>query len=178
VPAILRRLPILPTGQPVTLPGGETVPMLPHQIVMWVSLGRKGRRTPGPGIPRFPAVLDTGFNHNFLLRHKHLVRWAGWRPEQFVVMDRLRAYGQQVPLYAANVWVHPNRSGERDELTGEPPFCLELDSGVGVCPPALTTPRLPLLGLRALLVAGLQAKLDGARGLFSLRTPRRFWLFG
>jgi hypothetical protein len=151
---------------------------LPYQIILWVSLAHKGQASLGSHTPRFPAVLDPGFNHNFLIQDRQLFHWAGLRPEHFRVLDRLSVYGQQVPPYAANVWLHRNKVGERDAFVNRPPFCLQLDSWIGICPPALSKPRLPLLGLRALFSADLRLTLDCRTGYLWLRSARRFWFFG
>jgi hypothetical protein len=178
MPVLLRNLPVYQTRRPATLPNGTVVPVLPYQIVLWASIGRKGQETLDPRTPRFPVVLDPGYNHNFLIQETHLVQWAGWRPEHFAVLAQLQAYGQAVPLRAANVWLHRNRPGQRDAFVERASFCLELDLGIAVCPRGLENPRLPLLGLRALFRAGLMLSLDCQRGYLSLRTPRRFWWFG
>jgi hypothetical protein len=177
VPHVLHQLPIFRTRNALTLPGGAVLPILPYQIILWVSLAHKGQRSLSANTPRFPVVLDPGFNHNFLIQERHLFQWAGLHPAHFRVLDRLHAYGQEVPLHAANIWVHRNKAGERDTFLALPPFCLELDSGIGICPPVLAKPRLPLLGLRALFSADLQLALDCHRGYLSLRTARRFWFF-
>jgi hypothetical protein len=178
VARILHKLPIFRTHKPVTLPSGEVVSILPYQVVVWASIAPKGLRTLDARTPRFPIVLDPAFNHNFLIQEGQLRHWAGLRLEHFRVLDHLHAYGQPIALHAANVWLHPNRPGERDIFADRPPFCLELDLGIAIAPPNLTKPRLPLLGLRALFAAALQLTLDCDNGFLSLRTPRRFWIFG
>jgi hypothetical protein len=35
-------------------------------------------------------------------------------------------------VHAANVWLHSNVPGKRDELADAPPFCLELYPGIGL----------------------------------------------
>jgi len=152
--------------------------VLPYQIVLWASVAHPAAETLSPNTPRFPVVLDPGFNHNFLIREEQLQVWADLRPDQFRFREYRRARGQPVPWYHANVWLHPNEPGERDRFANRPPFCLQLRTGIGITPRPSTTPRLPLLGLRALFAAGLQLSLDCRRGLLSLRTPRRFWIFG
>jgi hypothetical protein len=136
------------------------------------------QRMPDANTPRFPAVLDPGFNHNFVIQETQFHQWAGLHREHFRVVDHLQIYGQQMPLYPANLWLHPNQSGERDQFADRPPFCLHLDTGMGICPSALAKPRLPLLGLRALFSANLKLTLDCRRGYLSLRTSRRFWFLG
>jgi hypothetical protein len=82
-----------------------------------------------------------------------------------------------VPLRAANVWLHPNRRGERDQFSGAPPFLLEIDSGIGVWDETDDYPRFPLVGPRAFFLAGLEVCVDHRKLRINVRTPRRFWLF-
>ncbi len=49
------------------------------------------------------------------------------------------------------------------------PYCLELFPGVGMCPPDVGRPRLPLLGMRALMRNKLRLLLNGDRRNISLR---------
>ncbi len=51
--------------------------------------------------------------------------------------------------------------GQRDEFAADPPFCLELN-GIAMFPAVLgNLPRLPLLGLRALVMNRLHLSVDG-----------------
>jgi hypothetical protein len=132
-----------------------------------------------PHARRFPVVLDTGFNDNFLIREQHLIDWAGIAPQEMPVVGHLQVEGQQLPLRDADVWLHPNRPGFRDELAARPPFCMEMDTGIAVWPTGMPgARRLALLGMRALHVAGLEVFLDCPKCLVTVRTPRRFWFFG
>ena len=176
MPTVIRDLPYFETEKSVTVRGRE-YPVFSCQIVLWVSVSRKGQDTLDPNTPRFPAVLDTGFTHNFLIQTDQLKSWAGVTPELLKQHGYFRAYGELVPLHAANVWLHPNASGERDQFSDAPPFRVELDSGIGLCPIGMQrAPRLPLLGLRGLDRADLEVLLRRRR--LTLRTARRFWIFG
>ena len=55
-------------------------------------------------------------------------------------------------------------------LSGEPIF-LELVNGIAVYPDADRYPRLPLLGLRAVLSNRLHLSIDGEHASLSIRTP-------
>ena len=179
MPAILRDLPYYDKPTTLTLPGGLLVPIKHDQIIVWVSISRPQTLDVPSAAQRFPAVLDTGFNDNFLVREQQLVAWAGIRPQELPTVDSLTADGQHIPLRDADVWLHPNRPGSRDEFTTSAPFCLELDTGIGVWPASVPGGRrLPLLGLRGLRQAGLQLFLDSRRCKVALRTPRRFWFLG
>lgn len=54
------------------------------------------------------------------------------------------------------------------------PYCLELPRGIAVYPTEGEFPRLPLLGLRALISNRLHLAVDGGRGEAWLRS--RHWL--
>jgi hypothetical protein len=103
---------------------GRSISIRQHVIVVWVSLSELGARTFDPRTPRFPAVIDTGCNHSFVIREPHLVQWAGIAPGFFHRMGGTRIYGGTAPQLAANVWLHRNRSGRRDELIGQAPYLL------------------------------------------------------
>src|SRR5205807_585504 len=68
---------------------------------------------------------------------------------------------QTIPLREADVWIHPNVPGFRDQLANRAPFRLELPGGIAVWPAALPgARRLPLLGVAGLRRADLQVFLD------------------
>ena len=64
MPTIIRDLPFFEKETSVTVRGRD-YPVLSYQIVLWVSVSHKGLDTLDASTPRFPAVLDTGFTHNF-----------------------------------------------------------------------------------------------------------------
>ena len=90
----------------------------------------------------------------------------------------MRAHDRRIPLHAANVWLHPNRRGKRDEFSGAAPFLLEIQGGIGICDDNELYPRLPLLGPLAFRPSGMEVCIDHAKYLINARTPRRFWFFG
>ena len=142
---ILDRLPISEQGWFVPTPDGAEE-VRPYQIIVWVSITNlKVVDLPEDAL-RIPAILDTGNNHNFAIRERHLERWAtimlprkGW----------IEVGGYFVPLRAANIWIHPNQP-ETAEPSPQSPFLLKLEEGIAVYPPHTPNPaRLPILGLRA-----------------------------
>jgi len=178
MPVLLRKLPFYDRFTTVDV-RGQALRVFPYQVLVWVSLGPVGVRHLDPLTPRFPAVFDTAFTDNFLIHQQQLRDFAGLVPQQLRKSpDDLRAHGRQIPLHAANLWIHRNRPGERDRFADTPPFLLELHRGIGICQDADLYPRLPLLGARALRPKRLQVFLDYAKCEVSMRTPRRFWLFG
>jgi hypothetical protein len=178
MPAILRRLPFLDRLTTVTVQG-RAYPVASLQIILWVSLGPKGVHDLAPSTPRFPAVLDPAFTDNLIIHRDQLRQFAGFIPQHLRPLNSfLRPPGRQIPLHAANLWIHPNQPGERDVFSGASPFRLELHRGIGIWGGEDGYPRLPLLGARALRQAELQLWIDYRKCRVSLRTPRRFWLFG
>jgi hypothetical protein len=158
---------------------GELVPVKPFQVIVWLSLDLPFAKELSSKAPRFPAVLDSGHSHNFSIQEQHLRRWAGITPEFLHHLGHIRVSGQRIPLRNASIWIHPNQPRQRDQLARQSPFCLGVTMGMAVHSGGTpTVARLPLLGLRSLVVNNLLLTVDGARNLVSLRTPRRFWFFG
>jgi hypothetical protein len=60
---ILNRLPYFKVSTTVTV-RGATVRIKPYQIIVWVSISPVDLEW-DPRTPVFPAILDTGNNHNF-----------------------------------------------------------------------------------------------------------------
>jgi hypothetical protein len=174
--AILRDLPFREKDDEVAV-GQERVRVKAYQIVVWVSLSPRHVADLPPHAPRFPAILDTGHSHNFSIQDRHLAQWAGLNLQALASLGRAREGGRYVPLHAANVWLHPNLPGARDVFSGRPPFLMRLDRGVAVYPSQHKYPRLPLLGLRALVRNRLHLAVDPERCVAHLRTPDwRTWL--
>jgi hypothetical protein len=106
-----------------------------------------------------------------------LVLWAGLDPRLLTRLGEIRVGDDRLPLLEANVWLHANVPRKREVAADRAPFCLELDAGVAVYSRTMATaPRLPLLGLRALRLAGLRLNIDCQRLTVTIRTSRRFWI--
>jgi hypothetical protein len=166
---MLQQLPFFEIQTTAASPDGPVL-VRPYQIMVWVSISEKGIGTLDPKAPRFPAVLDTGNNHNFALRQGQLERWAGLPLAGLFGLGRVFVGQQSLPLVGANVWVHRNKRGTRDLFSRQPPCRLELHEGIVVYPHGVWTPaRLPLLGLRALVRNGLNLTLHSQQCQISLR---------
>jgi len=177
MPIILRDLPFFdaPTA---LLFQGRHVSVKADQIIVWVGITKIRQKYFHPSHPFFPAILDTGHNHNFSIREDHLIRWAGLDSRYLTRTREIRIAGKQLPVLAADVWLRPNERGKRDVPAEETPFSLGIDWGIAVYPKgAPNAPRLPLLGLRALRLAELHLTIDCRRRAVKLRTTRRFWPF-
>jgi hypothetical protein len=179
MPTIIRQLPFSDKRTSLSVPGG-TVSVKPFQIVLSVSLSLPSEGELHPRTPRLPAVLDTGCNGTFVLSEQQLNRWAGLRREHLRRVDEMTVYGNKVPVFAAALWLHPNVAGRREDSASGRPFRVQLDPGIALCPPGVTAPRLPLLGLKALHLGDLQMAFHWRTLRFSLRTTPWWysWLFG
>ena len=177
--AVIRKLPWFEHGTQVTV-RGQSVAVKPEQIVLWISLAEWGMSALPANAPRFPAILDTGCNHNLLIQEKHLVEWAGIPTQHLHSLGSVRVSGRRAIRVAAHVWLHRNRHGTRDDLLPDSAFLLEMPVGIAVVPAGSgdSFPRLPLLGLRAFRVAGLQWHVDCRRCRLTIRTRRWSGVFG
>jgi hypothetical protein len=146
------------TAGRVATPDG-TAQVMPYQIVVMVSIAANRVIELPSDAPRFPAVLDTGNNHNFAIRQEQFARWTGLTlPKRGLV----NVGGRAIPLHAANVWIHPD-SGD--------PFRLRMEAGIAVYPPDVVNPaRLPILGLRGLVRNGLIIVIDGKKSEVTIST--------
>jgi hypothetical protein len=165
---ILDRLPYSSDATFVSAPGAS-VRVKPYQIVVAVSIGLEAQVEWDPRMPRFPAILDTGNNHNLSISRRHLLRWAGLQTEALRIIGAIRERQQRIPLHAASVWLHRNRPGER-AVTDQEPHPLKLEEGIAVYPDDIG-PRLPVLGLRALTQNQLHVAINPERMRVNRRTP-------
>lgn len=145
--------------------GERFVTTHPNQILVWVSVHLAGILEPEGNIPRFPALLDTGNNIGFAVQDRHLREWAGIDPRSLEPNEEVEINGQVVGRREAVVRLYPNVPGRLEAATGQPPFLLEMGQGIAVYPPDAdpSGPRLPLLGLPALLQNDLDCWLDPDR---------------
>lgn len=176
MPILLDRTPFLDNATEVVV-RGERVRIRANQIIAWVSLTLRRIESPNPAAVPFPVIVDTGYTHSFAIHERHLIEWAGLRPDVLPFAGTVRERGQRVPLRGANVWIHPNVRGTRDELAGRPPHRIETATGIAVYP-AGEFPRLPLLGLRAVAENRLVLNANGRSRRATLRTPAWWRPFG
>ncbi len=165
---ILNRLPVCdkPFQSEVR---GEPLKLKPFQIVIQVSVSDIPVWDARTSI--VPALLDTGNNHNFSIQERHLTRWVGIHSQSLPFLGKIRE-GERTPsLRFANLWIHRNRSGSRDLRVGEP-FLVPLEGGIAIyADDGSNYPRLPLLGLRAIIKNNLTLVIDGKRKFVSLSSP-------
>ena len=169
--AILRRLPFFEQSSSIFVQGAAAR-VKAHQIVAWASLTATNVRTPEPGCPRFPVIIDTGNTQRFSIKASHLRHWAGTESRALFRLGTTQHGGTLFPLHAARLWIYRNQPHERDAFMEMAPYLLEMRKGIVVYPDnAPLAPRLPLLGLRALRENRLHLHLDAERGRVSLRSP-------
>jgi hypothetical protein len=60
----------------------------------------------------------------------------------------------------ATLWLHRNKPGEHDVLSGAEPLALYPSDGILVTPPSVQSRRLPLIGTELLQSCGLQVSFD------------------
>jgi hypothetical protein len=162
---ILRQLPFQDVATVLDVVG-EQVVIRPYQIAVRVGLSVDQVWPRNGSI--FPAILDTGHNHNFSISQRQLNQWAGLSPDQLPPLGNILVNKQEVPLRKAVLWIHRNKPKSAELLPR--PFALELPQGIAVYPEGTPAPRLPLLGLRGLVLNHLQLTVDGSRRVVSLRT--------
>jgi hypothetical protein len=152
---ILDRLPIPDRPHVITV-GEDVVQVHRNQNVVWISISDMLRP--------FPAILDTGHGHNLSIAERQIARWSGAGLKRIgeLEIDRVR-----VVQHAADVRMHRNVSGKA-ELTGES-YPLEMPQGISVLPDE-QAPRLPLIGLRAIIANKLRLLIDGERRQVTLKT--------
>lgn len=166
--AILRQLPFQEREDEISV-GLERVPIRAYQIILWASLTTRDVLHLPPHAPRFPVVLDTGHGHNFSLHERHVTSWAQLSLDRLPKRGETKVNDQPVPLHRAKVWLIPNEPGKRDAIADHPPFSLELPEGIAIHS-ASSFPRLPLLGLRAIVRNRLHLNIDAVNNSVNLRT--------
>lgn len=168
--AIVRQLPFFEEPTEATV-GGEQVLVRPFQIIVWVSISSGGSLS-----PRFPTVLDTAFNLTFAISEDQLRKWGGLDPATLRTIGRTRINKQYLELKRADVAVHRNLKGLRDQFSNREPFEIPLREGIAIYPPDNPQcPRLPLLGMRALVRNDITLSVDGKRKIVSLNKPTRWF---
>jgi hypothetical protein len=167
--AILRQLPFREVGDEVSC-GLVRISVKPYQIVVWVSVTSRSVLELPPHAPRIPAILDTGQNHHFSIHERHLADWARVERDLLPQKRTITVEETAIPLHAAALWLHPNQPGFRDRFADQPPYRLELQEGIAVYPRQGNDPRIPLLGLRALVRNKLHFAMDPERCVVNLRT--------
>jgi hypothetical protein len=107
---IPRKLPFFDKARTVAV-GTQLLRVKSYQIIVWVSLAGGEWDQLERQTPRFPAVLDTGFSHNFAIREEDLLGWAGLDLRSLEAVGAARINGLPVKLLHAHVWLYRNQPG-------------------------------------------------------------------
>jgi hypothetical protein len=155
---IIDRQPIADRPHMVTV-RGENVDVHRNQIIVRLSFNDVLRP--------LPAILDTGHGHNLSIGSGQLERWSGASLKR---IGELEIDHRRVVQYAADVRIHRNEPG-RSTLRGDS-YPLEMPQGISVLEE--DAPRLPLIGLRAIVANRLRLLIDGDRQRVTLKARRWF----
>ena len=119
MPRLIDGLPI-PERPSEVVVRGERIRLRAHQIIVWVAISRRLDEPPRPTTAPFPAILDTGHTLSLSLQERHLIEWAGFRPDVLPPFGaaRDRERGRRVELRAATIWVYRNQRGSREKMAG------------------------------------------------------------
>jgi hypothetical protein len=130
------------------------VDLRPPKIIVGLSLSLQGEhRSLPPRAVTLPVVLDTGFNRTLEIDEWHLIHWAGLRKEHLVTIakDKVRD-ARKYDLCEANLWLHRTPYKGPDVPQATSPVLLARSKRIRVLAPVgKPNPRLPLLGLDALI---------------------------
>ena len=176
MPRLIHRIPFSSKPSEVIV-RGERVRIRKDQIVVWVSISRFRESSPSPLFPPFPALLDTGHNYTFSIQQRHLIEWTGFSLERLPLVGTVREQGRQVRLHGADLWIYVNLPGKTSLLADHPPHKIEAPHGIAVYPFGIEFPRLPILGLRAIVDNKLVLHINGERREATLRTAHTWWPF-
>jgi hypothetical protein len=168
MPFHLARVPLVEKERVVVLDGIE-VTLRIYQPVVWVRLVPWVGAT-HPEAITFPAVLDTGNNHSFLIPATLFRAWTRLDPASFVTKHTVRVLGHELSCHGLNIEVYRmGTMSAHDRRVGR----LQTDRGVVVVRESLEAhfPRLPVLGVRCLCASRAIFTVDGGRATYSLRGP-------
>jgi hypothetical protein len=142
------------------------VEVVPYQAVINIRLQVRGILS-----RQFPAIVDIGHSHNLSIREDQLLDWAGAKPDDLKAIGRIKVSGRDVILRRAEIVLCRNSPGTR-EFTDQPTYPLTTFGGITVLPTTdPLAPRLPLLGMRAIVRDGLRLVVDGKRKQITIRKP-------
>jgi hypothetical protein len=162
----------------IEVPSGR-IDLRAPKIIVGISLTPVGEADALPqGVITLPAILDTGFNRTLEIDERHLVHWAGLRKEHLKPAAKNRFHeGRKYDLYEASIWLHRTLYAGPRTPPARPPLLLEESRQVRIMAPVgKPNPRLPLLGLMALIENNLKASIDGENSHFRIYKSLRLSL--
>lgn len=157
----------------------STVDLRPPQLVVGISLTLPEEEDFPEGVNIFPALIDTAYNRTLEIDEQHLVQWAGFHKDWLISLEknrhlRGRAYG----IFDANIWLHRLPYLKLRRPLARSPRLLECHQIRVMEPIGDPSPRLPIVGLDALVTDGLRLSVDGYTGNFRISQSLRSWWFG
>ncbi|SRR5579883_612443 len=162
----------------IVVPSGR-LDLRPPKIIVGISLTpADGENSLPQGVITLPAILDTGFNRTLEIDERHLFKWAGLRKEHLDLSAKDRFHeARRYALGVANIWLHRTPYAGPRTPPARPPLLLEDSPQVRVMAPiGKPNPRLPLLGLMALVNNKLQLSIDGENSHFRIYKSLRLSL--
>jgi hypothetical protein len=154
----------------IAIPSGF-IDLRPPKIIVGLSLTLPAEKYSFPeGVITLPAILDTGFNRSLEIDEVHLVNWAGIRKEYLapIAKDRLHD-GRKYDRCRASLWLHRTPYEHPRTPRASSPVLLANSTQVRVMASVgKPNPRLPLLGLMALIENNLQVRVDGENTRFRI----------
>ncbi len=142
----------------------DRIDLRPPKIIVGISLTLVGEEYAfSQGVIALPTLLDTGFNRILEIDEWHLVHWAGLHKEHLESIEKYKSHeGRKYDLCGANIWLHRTPYAGPRTPPARSPILLGRSRQVRVMAPiGKPNPRLPLLGLMALVENNLQVSIDG-----------------
>jgi len=154
----------------------EKFDIRPPKIIVGLSVTLPAERKFPPGVWTFPAALDTGLNRTLEIDERHLEKWAGTRKSYLrIIKANQQSDNGPYDECAVNIWLHrsPYTNPKSDRY--DKPLHLENSGSIRVMHPIADKlkPRLPILGLQALIDNDLDLKIETRRGVFVIRRSKR-----
>jgi hypothetical protein len=153
----------------VVSPAGIDITLRLFQPVVWVRLVPWVGRAEAEGV-FFPAVVDTGNNHSFLIPGPYFRAWTKSDNRSLPKGREVLVNGLPLHCYGFNLELSRLR---KNAPTGRVAARFQTDQGVMIIPDALVPqfPRLPVLGVRCLTANRVTFALNGDTRTFSLAQP-------
>lgn len=174
-------------------PLGDHAKIKSYQIAVYVGLTTLDEKI-SPYVRAFPAILDTGLSFHLHIDEAHLRRWAKPNPRSLRPHEgRFTVNGLPTTLYSASIWLHYNSGEQLSEASGRSrfhrpfvprrdPICLDRSFTIAVNPASdaeradvrrVPSPRLPTLGLRALVLNDLSLHIEAGARTLSIARKRK-----
>lgn len=148
----------------------------PPKVILAMSITMPKEREFSAGLEAIPVILDTGFNRTLQISERHLDDWTSIAKHKLKVLDTTTIDGRAAKIYSANLWLHRTPYKSPSPWDYSNPLLLTAISRIYVVSAsgADCWPRIPVLGLEAILKNNLHLSLDARKGSFDLTSKRCF----